>query len=135
MLFAIFQASSFLNDLLSDIPNGEYSNLFFSSTLGQSPKSSPVKYSYFSKISLEDNADILAASLLESYRAWFTYILSSRSLSSSVNVIFISRKHFFSILNGHSLVMLYQFWKKYMVLLCILCKSSKNLCYQCLQND
>ena len=69
MLFAIFQASSFLNDLLSDIPNGEYSNLFFSSTLGQSPKSSPVKYSYFSKISLEDNADILAASLLESYRA------------------------------------------------------------------
>ena len=48
-------------------PNGEYSNLFFSSTLGLCPKSSPVKYSYFSKRSLEDQAGILAASLAKSY--------------------------------------------------------------------
>ena len=39
-------------------PNGEYS-----STLGLCPNSSPVKYSYFSKRSFEDKADILAASL------------------------------------------------------------------------
>ena len=47
--------------------NGEYKNLVFSSTLGLCPKSSPVKYSYFSKRSLEDKADILAASLPKSY--------------------------------------------------------------------
>ena len=43
--------------------HGEYSNLVF----GLCPKSSPVKYSYFSKRSLEDKADILAASLPKSY--------------------------------------------------------------------
>ena len=59
---------SFLNDLLSDTPNGEYSNLVFSSTLGLCPKSSPVKYSYFFKRSLEDKADIFAASLRKSCR-------------------------------------------------------------------
>ena len=58
----------FLNDLLSAIPNGEYSFFFFfSSTLGLCPKSSPVKYSYFSKRSLEDKADVLTASQLKSY--------------------------------------------------------------------
>ena len=49
------------------MPNGKYSNLVFSSTLGLCPKSSPVKYSYFSKRSLEGKADILAASLPKSY--------------------------------------------------------------------
>ena len=48
-------------------PNGEYSNLVFSSTLGLCPKSSPAKYSYFSKRSLEDKADIFAVSLPKSY--------------------------------------------------------------------
>ena len=47
-------------------PNGEYSNLVFSSTLGLCPKSSPVKYSYFSKKSLDYKADIFAASLPKS---------------------------------------------------------------------
>ena len=59
-------ASSFLNALLSDMPNREYSNLSFSNTLGLCPKSSPVKYSYFPKRSLDDNAEILATSLLKS---------------------------------------------------------------------
>ena len=58
-------------------PNGEYWNLTFSGTFGLYPKSSPVKYSYFSNSPL-DNADILAASLSKSYSALFALILSSR---------------------------------------------------------
>ena len=57
----------FLNGLLSDIPSGEYSNLVFPSSLDLCPKSSPVKYLYFSKRSLEDKTDILAAALPKSY--------------------------------------------------------------------
>ena len=47
-------------------PDGKYWNLTFSSTFGLYPKSSPVKYSYFSNSPL-DNADILAACLSRSY--------------------------------------------------------------------
>ena len=82
-------ALSFLNDLLSDITNGEYSNLVFSSKLGLCPKSSPINYLHFFERILEDKADILDASLPKSYWAWFALILSSRILSSSANVIFI----------------------------------------------
>ena len=39
---------------------------FFQAQLDLRPKSSPVKYSYFSKISLENKADLLAASLPKS---------------------------------------------------------------------
>ena len=46
-------------------PKGEYSNLIFLTTLGFYPKSSTAKYSYLS-ISLDDNAEILAASLSKS---------------------------------------------------------------------
>ena len=67
LLLGTLLTSSFLNALLSDMPNGEYSNLAFSNTLGLCPKSSSVKYSYLSKRSLDDNAEILAASLLKSY--------------------------------------------------------------------
>ena len=42
------------------------SNLAFSTTPGLYHKSSPVKYSYFSSSS-DDNEDILAASLSKSY--------------------------------------------------------------------
>ena len=66
-LFAIFLTLSFLNVLLSDIPNGEYSNLVFSSILCLCPTFSPDKYSNFSKRSLEGKADIFAASLPKSY--------------------------------------------------------------------
>ena len=48
------------------LPNVEYSNLACSTTLGLYPKSSPAKYSYLCNC-LEDNADILAASLSRSY--------------------------------------------------------------------
>ena len=51
---------------LNILPNGEYSNLACSTVLGFKPKSSPVKYSYLSKL-LEDNVDILAAFLSKSY--------------------------------------------------------------------
>ena len=47
----------------------KYSDLAFSNTLGLYPKSSPVQYSYFSKRSSEDKADILAASLFKLYWA------------------------------------------------------------------
>ena len=50
-----------LTALLSDIPNGEYSNFAFRSTPGLYPKSSPFRYSYFFK-SPEEYADILAKS-------------------------------------------------------------------------
>ena len=59
----MFLTLSFLNDLLSDIPNEEYSNLVFSSSLDLCPKFSPAQYMYFSKRSLEEKADILAVSL------------------------------------------------------------------------
>ena len=50
------------------IPNGEYSSLRFSNTFGLYPNSSPVKYSYLPKRLLVNNVEILAASLLKSYR-------------------------------------------------------------------
>ena len=56
-----------LNDLLSDIPKGECSSLFFSSTLDLCPKSSPVKYWHFYKRSLGEKTDILTTSLPKSY--------------------------------------------------------------------
>ena len=52
--------------LIKSSPNGEYSNLAFSTTLGLYLKSSPVKYSYLSN-SLDDNAEILATSQSKSY--------------------------------------------------------------------
>ena len=48
--------SSLLNPLLNILPNGEYSNFSCSIVLGFKPKSSPVKYSYLSKL-LDYNAD------------------------------------------------------------------------------
>ena len=54
--------------LLKISPNGEYSNFALSTTPGLYPISSRVKYSYSSS-SLDDNADILAASLSKPYRA------------------------------------------------------------------
>ena len=81
--------------------NGEYSNLAFSKTLGLCPKSSTVKYWYFSKRSLDEKPEILAPSLLKSYWTWFTLILSSRILSSSVNVFsYKDIKRFFLNLRG-----------------------------------
>ena len=65
LAFGTILALSFSNALLNDIPNREYSNLVFSSVLGLCPKS-PVKYSYFSKRSLEYKADVLASSLPKS---------------------------------------------------------------------
>ena len=61
-LIGFLTSSADLIALLSDIPNGEYSNIAFSSTLGLYLKSSPVRYPYFLKSS-EEYADILAASL------------------------------------------------------------------------
>ena len=78
MLLATLLTSFFLNALLSGMPNGEYSNLAFSNTLGLCPKSSPVRYSYLSKGSLYDSAEVLATSLLKSYWAWFALILLSQ---------------------------------------------------------
>ena len=57
---------SFLNTLLKTLPNREYSNLTCSTAPGLYPKYSPIKYSYFSN-SLDDNEEILAASLSGSY--------------------------------------------------------------------
>ena len=54
------------NPLLNILPNGYYSNLACSATPGLYPKSSLVKYSYLSN-SLDDTAEILAASLFKSY--------------------------------------------------------------------
>ena len=51
--------------LTKTAPNGEYSNIVFSIMLGLCPEILPFKYSYFSKRSLEDKADILAASLFK----------------------------------------------------------------------
>ena len=65
--------SSSLNPLLNILPNGEYSNFACSTVLGLRSKSSPVRYSYLSKL-LEENADILAASLSKSYCVSFCLI-------------------------------------------------------------
>ena len=67
MLLATFLTSSFLNTLLSDMPNGKYSNLAFSNAPGLGPKSSPVKYSYLPNGYLDDKARTLAAFLRKSY--------------------------------------------------------------------
>ena len=67
LIFTLFVFVFFLTLLAKTAPTGEYSNLVFSSTLGVCPKSSPVKYSYFFKRSLEDKADIFAVSLPKSY--------------------------------------------------------------------
>ena len=75
--FSFFRSPSFLssslNPLLKILPNGEYSHFACSTVLGLRPKSSPVRYSYLSKL-LEDNANILAASLSQSYCASFCLI-------------------------------------------------------------
>ena len=63
----------FLSALLSDIPNGEYSNFTFSTVLGLRSKSSPVNNSNLSRL-LEDNADISAAFLSKSYCDTFCLI-------------------------------------------------------------
>ena len=77
IFFNFFKSPSFLssslNPLLKTLPYGEYSNFAWSTVLGFKPKSSPVKYSCLSKL-LEDNADILAASLSKSYCASFCLI-------------------------------------------------------------
>ena len=69
ILFNLFKSPSFLsfsyNPLLKTLPNREYSNLTFSTIIGLYPKSSPVKYSYFSNLP-DDNSEILDASLSES---------------------------------------------------------------------
>ena len=70
------------------MPNGGYSDWAYSTTPGLYLKSLPVKYSYLSN-SLDDNAEMWAASLSKSYWAWFVLILSSIILSSSGNLIFI----------------------------------------------
>ena len=72
------------------MPNGEYLNLASSTTPGLYSKSSPAKYSYLFSF-LDNNTEILAASLSKSYWAWFALILSSRTLSSSVNVNFVMK--------------------------------------------
>ena len=70
LAFNLFKSPSLLpfssNCLLKTLPNGENSNLTFSTTPGLYPKSLPVKYSYFSN-SPDDNADILAVCLSKSY--------------------------------------------------------------------
>ena len=70
IFFSLFKIPSFLssfsNSLLKTLLNGEYSNLTCSTTPGLYPQSSPVKYSYLFN-SLDDHAEILAASLSRSY--------------------------------------------------------------------
>ena len=65
-LITLFLSVLLLIVLLKASPNGKYSNLAFSTNPGLYLKSSPVKYSYISS-SLDDNANILAASLSKSY--------------------------------------------------------------------
>ena len=62
LLFLSFSS----NPLLKTSPNGEYSNLAFSTTPGLYPISSLVKCSYLSN-SPDDNAEILAAPLSKFY--------------------------------------------------------------------
>ena len=77
LFFSFFKSPSFLSSslkpLLKSLPSGEYSNFVCSAVLGLRPKSSPVRYSYLSKL-LEDYADILAASLSKSYCVLFCLI-------------------------------------------------------------
>ena len=78
VFFSLFKSPSFLsfyffNPLIKILPNGEYSNLACSTVLGFKLKSSPVKYSYLSKL-LKDNEDILAAFLSKSYCVSFCVI-------------------------------------------------------------
>ena len=99
IFFSLSKRLSFLflssNPLLKTLPNGEYLNLASSTTPGLYSKSSPAKYSYLFSF-LDNNTEILAASLSKSYWAWFALILSSRTLSSSVNVNFVMKlKHFY----------------------------------------
>ena len=91
VFFAIYPILFVLLLVLSvkTMPNGDNSNLAFSNIFGLYPKSSPVKYSYFSRRSLDDNAEILAASLPKSYWAWFDLILSSKILIWPVTVMFV----------------------------------------------
>ena len=77
IFFSLFKSPSSLslslsNPLLKVLPNREYSNLAYSTVLGLRTKSSPIKYSYLSKL-LEDNADILAVFLSKSYCASFLH--------------------------------------------------------------
>ena len=77
IFFSLFKSPSFLssslsNPLLKILPNVEYSNLACSTVLGLRLRSSPVKYSYLSKL-LEDTADMLAASLSKSTVLHFVY--------------------------------------------------------------
>lgn len=65
-LFYLMNLLSFFNPLFTASPNGEYSHLVCSTTPGLYANSSPVKYSYLSR-SLDDKAEILAASLTKSY--------------------------------------------------------------------
>ena len=53
--------------LVKTIPNREYSNLAFLNTFSLYPKSSPAKYSYLSRRFLDDNAEVVDASLPKSY--------------------------------------------------------------------
>ena len=66
VIFVFLFLSSFLNTLLKASANGEYSTFALRITSGLYPRSSLVKYYYLSN-SLEDSADILAASLIKSY--------------------------------------------------------------------
>ena len=65
-LMTLLTLSSIFNPLFKASPNGEHSNLTFSTTPGLYPKSSPAEYSYLSN-SLDDKTEILAASLSKSY--------------------------------------------------------------------
>ena len=67
-LLTLLTLSSFFNPLLKALPNGEYSNLTCSTTPALYPNSSSVKCLYLSN-SLDDNAEILAASLSKLYWA------------------------------------------------------------------
>ena len=96
IFLTLFKRPSFfvffsVNPLLKTLPNGEWSNLACSITLGFYPKSSPVRYSFFLKLS-EEYVDILAANLSKSYCARFALILLSITLSWSVTVNFIRMK-------------------------------------------
>ena len=77
MFFSLLKSPSFLSTslkpLLKILRNGEYSNFACSTVLGLRPESSPIRYSYLSKL-LEENADISAAFLSKSYCASFCLI-------------------------------------------------------------
>ena len=68
VVFIFINSTIFFNLSVIIWANGKYSNFAFSTTPGLYPKSSPVKYSYFSN-SPDDNVEILSASLSKSYWA------------------------------------------------------------------